>query len=297
MAKPETAAGYEKQVTENCERLLVTLMRNLGPWKKSVYLVGGLTPRYLVTKPPAGKEHAGTGDVDVVVEQQVLADTEAYRTLEQNLKQMGFARTTNDKGQPLSWRWQAKTESGGSIILEFLADDPERGGGKVAPLPAEGGNISALNVPHASLVFDYYEVKEIAADMLGGKGVATEEVRHADIVSFTCLKAYALTDRHERKDAHDIVYCLEHAEGGIDKAAEKFKQAMAGKHAHVIKEVLAILRKHFVTDDKTEGYRKDGPVAVAQFEVEGDDDEAREQRALRQRVASDLVTSFVEAVG
>ncbi|MHC2440242.1 antitoxin [Bradyrhizobium sp. USDA 4451] len=297
MAKPETAGGYEKQVTENCERLLVTLMRNLGPWKKSGYLVGGLTPRYLVTKPPAVKQHAGTGDVDVVVEQQVLADTEAYRTLEENLKKMGFTRATNDKGQPLSWRWQAKTESGGSIILEFLADDPKRGGEKVAPLPAEGGNISALNVPHASLVFDYYEVKEIAADLLGGKGVATEEVRHADIVSFTCLKAYALDDRHERKDAHDIVYCLENVEGGVEQAAEKFKQAMTGKHADVIKEVLAILRKHFVTVDKTEGYRKDGPVAVAQFEVEGDDEEPREQRALRQRVASDVVTRFVEAVG
>jgi hypothetical protein len=297
MAKPETASGYEKQVTENCERLLVTLIRNLGPWKKSIYLVGGLTPRYLVTKPPPGKEHAGTGDVDVVVEQQVLADTEAYRTLEENLKKMGFERATNEKGQPQSWRWQAKTDSGSSIILEFLADDPKRGGGKVAPLPSEGGNISALNVPHASLVFDHFETKEIAADLLGGKGVATEEVRHADIVAFTCLKAYALTDRHEGKDAHDIVYCLENVEGGVAGAAEKFKKALSGKHADVVKEVLAILRKHFVTDDKTEGYRKDGAVAVAQFEIAGDDADVREQRALRQREASEVVTNFVETVG
>jgi len=298
MAKPDTAAGYEKQVTENCERLLVTLIRNLGPWKTSIYLVGGLTPRYLVTKPPEGKQHAGTGDVDVVVvvEQQVLADTEAYRTLEENLKKMGFERAKNAKGQPQSWRWQAKTDSGGSIVLEFLADDPERDGGKVAPLPDEGGNISALNIPHASLVLDHYEVKEIAAEMLGGHGVATEEVRHADIVSFTCLKAYALTDRHERKDAHDIVYCLENAEGGVELAAKKFKKALAGKHAEVVKDVLEILRKHFVTDDKTDGYCKDGPVAVAQFEVEGDDTDAREQRALRQREASEVVTSFIAAV-
>lgn len=47
--------------TDNCERLLVTLLRGLGPWKDSVYLVGGLTPRYLVPKVPAGKTpHAGT---------------------------------------------------------------------------------------------------------------------------------------------------------------------------------------------------------------------------------------------
>ena len=43
MAKPTSASGYDKQVTENCERVLVTLLRGLGPWKDSVYLVGGLT--------------------------------------------------------------------------------------------------------------------------------------------------------------------------------------------------------------------------------------------------------------
>jgi len=62
MAKPTHAGGYDKEVTENCERVLVTLLRGLGPWKESVYLVGGLTPRYLV--PKGKKQHAGTGDVD-----------------------------------------------------------------------------------------------------------------------------------------------------------------------------------------------------------------------------------------
>ncbi len=69
-----------------------------------------------------------------MVEQQVHADTEAYRTLEDNLKKMGFERATNDKGQPQSWRWQTRTDSGSAIILEFLADDPKRGGGRVGPL-------------------------------------------------------------------------------------------------------------------------------------------------------------------
>jgi hypothetical protein len=68
MAKPTSANGYDKQVTENCERVLVTLLRGLGPWKDSVYLVGGLAPRYLVPKPTAGKvPHAGTGDVDSAI--------------------------------------------------------------------------------------------------------------------------------------------------------------------------------------------------------------------------------------
>ena len=48
MAKPATRDGYSSQHTVGCERVLVTLLRGLGPWKDSVYLVGGLTPRYLI---------------------------------------------------------------------------------------------------------------------------------------------------------------------------------------------------------------------------------------------------------
>ncbi len=98
MNKPATHDGYDAKVTENCERVLITLLRGLGPWKDSVYLIGGLTPRYLVPeKPPVVPAHAGTGDVDIVVELQMLADTDAYQSLEDNFKQMGFERAENDE--------------------------------------------------------------------------------------------------------------------------------------------------------------------------------------------------------
>jgi hypothetical protein len=97
MAKPDHASGYDAEVTKNCERVLVTLLRGLGPWKNSVCLVGGLTPRYLVGE--SKKPHAGTGDVDIVVELGMLTDTEAYRMLEYNLKRMEFERAENSKGE------------------------------------------------------------------------------------------------------------------------------------------------------------------------------------------------------
>jgi hypothetical protein len=60
MAKPATLDGYQGRSTLDFERVLVTLLRGLGPWKNSVYLVGGLTPRYLVrARPPAVPVHAG----------------------------------------------------------------------------------------------------------------------------------------------------------------------------------------------------------------------------------------------
>jgi len=297
MAKPATREGYTEQYTGDCERVLVTLLRGLGPWKDSVFLVGGLVPRYLIpARPPAVPAHAGTLDVDVVIDLQILADTEAYHTLEDNLRKMGFERAENDKGQKLSWRWRTHTEHGATMVLELLADAPEIAGGRVQPLPTEG-RISALNVPHSSIVFDLHQATDIQVELLGGGGIATERVKHANLVSFTCLKAFAFDQRFERKDAHDLVYCIEHTSEAPDAVAASFRPERGGKHGKVIEEALTILRKRFASDSNTEGYRKDGPVAVARFEL-GDDDEPgrRDGRLLRQRQASDAVERLLAGI-
>ena len=298
MAKPATLDGYSDQHTLDCERLLLTLLRGLGPWKESVYLVGGLTPRYLVRRrPPAIPAHAGTQDVDLVIDLQILADTEAYVTLEGNFKKMGFERAENEQGQKLSWRWQTHTEHGAVMILELLADAPDVAGGRVQALPTKG-TISALNIPHSSIVFDLYEVAEIQAELLGNNGIATEHVKHANLVSFTCLKAFAFDDRNERKDAHDIVYCIEHAPAGLGAVADAFRQDREGKHGAVVRAALEVLQRRFAHEATVEGYRKDGPVAVAKFEIAaGDDPEQREQRVLRQRQASDLIDQLLARIG
>ena len=67
MVKPATFDGYSDQYAVECERILVTLLRGPSPWTESVFLVGGLTPRYLVAaRPPELPAHAGTLDVDIV---------------------------------------------------------------------------------------------------------------------------------------------------------------------------------------------------------------------------------------
>ena len=234
--------------------------------------------------------------MDVVIALQILTDTEAYHTLEDNLRKMGFERAENDRGQKLSWRWRTHTEHGVPVVLELLADAPEIAGGRVQPVPTQG-RISALNVPHSSIVFDLYQTTEIQAELLGEGGIATERVKHANLVSFTCLKAFALDQRFERKDAHDLVYCIEHAPERLDAAAASFRIERGGKHGAVIEEALAILRKRFVSDANTEGYRKDGPVAVARFEQgEGDEAELREARLLRQRQASDIIEQLLARI-
>ena len=298
MMKPRTLVGYSEQYTVECERVLITLLRGLGTWKESVFLVGGLTPKYLVeARPPEVPAHAGTLDVDIVIELQILTDTEAYRTLEQNLRSMNFERSTNEKGQKLSWRWQTRTESGALMVVELLTDAPEIAGGKVMPLPTEG-NISALSIPHSSIVFDLHRTKEIQAELLGGEGIAIEQVKHADLVSFTCLKALAFDQRFERKDAHDLIYCIQFAQEGPKDVAQKFREALKGKHGTVVRNCMSILRRRFAGDDKVEGYQKDGPVAVARFELgEGDEADQREARLLRRREVSDVIEQLLAGTG
>ena len=297
MAKPATYEGYSDEYTVECERVLVTLLRGLGPWNESVFLVGGLTPRYLVAaRPPEVPAHAGTLDVDIVIDLQILADTAGYSTLEENLRAMNFERSTNERGQKLSWRWQTRTENGALMVIELLADAPEVAGGRVEALPTEG-SISALNVPHSSIVVDLHKVAEIRAELLGDAGVAVEEVKHADLVSFTCLKAFAFDQRFERKDAHDLVYCIEHAEEGLDGAAQLFREVLEGGHGAVVRDGLSILRNRFAGEDDVEGYRKDGPVAVARFELgEGDEAVRREARLLRQREVNSVMEQFLARI-
>ena len=300
MGKPKTFDAYNGAVTEAAERVLVTLLRGFGPWKDTVFLVGGLTPRYLVAaRPPEVPQHAGTGDVDVVVDVAILTDTEAYSTLEENLHAMGFERGTNESGVKVSWRWEARLETGATMVLEFLAEHPELGGGKVKVLPTEG-NVSALNIPHASMVFDLHDTTELTAELLNGGGLATEVVRYANIVSFTCLKAFAFDHRNARKDAHDLVYCLEHYPGGLDSVISAFNDALAGSHAEAVQEALAKLKTRFVHEDPDQSYRRDGAVAVARFEDNDadvdDNEEIRDLRILRQRQVADLMGQFFAAL-
>jgi hypothetical protein len=252
------------------------------------------SPLSRARSPPSCSPHAGTLDIDIVIDVVIFEDTDAYRTLEQNLRKIKFKNATNEKGQNLNWRWWIKMEDGSTVILELLADRQDIMGGKVKPLPTEG-NISALNVPHSSMVFDLYDSVDITAELLDGDGVATETIRYANIVSFVCLKALAFDHRAERKDAHDLVYCIEHSQGGWEAAAKAFRDQLSGKHAEVIQSCIQLLRKHFAGDEQTEAYRQNGPAKVANFEL--GDAEDRETRILRQRQVADVMEAFLEAVG
>lgn len=171
--KPKHQGGYTALHAELCERTLVTLLRGLGPWKAGIYLTGGLVPRYLIHRSDDDEQapppHAGTTDVDLILDLDVLVTVEAYRRLEQNLRSLGFIRGTNDEGQTQHFSWRKPVGGGITVVVDLLCDADPAEGGRVAPLPGER-RLSALKIPGAHLVARDHITVDVTAELLDERG-------------------------------------------------------------------------------------------------------------------------------
>lgn len=266
--KPKHEGGYSPLHANLCERTLVTLLRGLGPWKRAVYVIGGLVPRYLIPRSPddqTPQPHAGTTDVDLVLDLDMLANIEAYRRLERNLQALGFTRGTTDEGKTRNFQWRKAIGNGISIEVDLLCDAGGGTGGRAAKISNER-QLSALQIPGAYLaIADSIEVT-IEAQLLDDRGVAQETIRVANIVPFVVLKALAYEDRFEQKDAYDIIYCLMYYRTGPHDVATAFSSAVARWPGEpLLSKSLDILRTRFATEGRVLGRDKDGPVSYAQF--------------------------------
>lgn len=174
------SSAYTREATERCERVLVTVLGNVGPWREHIYLAGGLAPRYLVGELPEGERpHVGTTDVDLVIGLSLTDESvEAYRTLEGNLKDAGF-----EQGDP-SFRWTREVE-GLTVLVEFLCETDQVEEGRIfKPKRGTGANLSALNVAGALLApRDFLEI-EVEAERLDQGGRSKVGVRVANLLPY-----------------------------------------------------------------------------------------------------------------
>ena len=275
-------SDYDDVTTARCERALVTLLGDIGPWSQRIYLVGGLAPRYIVGSLPEGaRPHVGTTDVDLVIGLALGDESpEAYRTLENNLKKGGFRAES-------SFRW-IKNVEGVNVVVEFLCETDQVVPGKIyKPKEGTGSGLGAFNVRGAQLVTRDYVVCPIEAPRLDDGGLSRVEVRVANILSYAVLKILAFQDRHENKDSYDLVYCLlNFGEGPHD--AGRVAASSAILNDTQVRESLQLLAERFESVDH------DGPRAYGTFLAEeGDTDEA----ARLQQEAVAAVRDFLQALG
>lgn len=288
--KPRTAAGYDQDVTSACERTLLTLLSAFGNLKETLRLIGGLVPRYLTpATPPDVPMHAGTSDVDIVLNLEVLAAGDEYTSLADQLKARGFIRWV-EEGKPASWRWRRKVDDHIEVVVELLRDAGAEEPGRT--ISVDGEKVSALTIKHARIVHDWYQEKEISAQLLDGDGLSVDIVRFADVPAFVILKALALDQRQERKDAADLIHVIKYS-GSVKEVAALFVERIRSEqHPEALQDGLAALARRFGNDSHGEGYEKVGAVAYARFYGEEDEDE----RVGRQRDAAGLIQSLLAEI-
>lgn len=254
--------GYDRFATDRCERVLLTLLGDVGPWSERIYLAGGLAPRYLVGQlPPGAGAHVGTTDVDLIIG-LALGDgvPETYRTLHNNLNNAGFQQV-----EP-SFRW-SRTVDDANVHVEFLCETDQVAPGTIyRPREGAGSKIGAFNVRGAQLVTQDYIERVIEGDRLDDGGRSTVTVRVAGLLTYTVLKILAFQDRHENKDAYDLVFVVANYPGGPAAAGRASADSPIAGH-HQVAEAIALLAARFADASH------DGPHAYASFLADPYDDE------------------------
>lgn len=273
-------SDYDEVVTARCERALVTLLGDIGPWSRRLYLAGGLAPRYIVgTLPEGASPHVGTTDVDLVIALTLSDESpEAYRTLENNLRRAGFSDET-------SFRWHRSVD-GLKVTVEFLCETDKVEPGRIyKPKEGTGSGLGAFNVPGAQLVARDFTEVVIEAERLDGGGLSRVTVRVAGILSYTVLKTLVFQDRHENKDAYDLVYCLLNYGEGPDDAGRAASASEIVSDPQTV-AALELLAERFASSEH------DGPRAYSAFLEDGDDEAA----ARRRQEAVAVVRQFLDTV-
>jgi hypothetical protein len=276
MSAPEPRLLYTPEALAACEKALRTILTKVGPWGNKLILIGGMTPRYLVGSAPVDiEDHVGTTDVDIVVGVALATDEdEAYRNLQQNLKDAQFAPFKDpDTGQELSFRWVRDVDTV-RVALEFFCPVGDGKPGQLARNPGKnvGSKISAIRTRGAELAgSDHFEV-ELSGELLDHAGIQQSvKVKVTGLLPFLVLKAFALDERDKAKDSYDIVWTLDaFGEGPRSAAAEVAKSPVIG-HPDVV-AAMAHLRNHFQSTTHR------GPSQYAIFQLlDPNDSESRER--------------------
>ncbi len=270
---------YSESATFRCERALVTLIGNIGPWRERLVLVGGLAPRYIVgSLPPGASPHVGTTDVDLVVQLAVGEDFESYMKLGTNLRRSGFELT-----QP-SYRW-VRNVDGAPVYVEFLCETDQVGAGTIHRTRQDtGSGFGAFNVIGAQLVARDYSEYELEAERLEDGGLSRVRLRVAGILSYVVLKTLAFQDRHHEKDAYDLIYTLMNYPNGGPHTAGRVAATSPVREEPQVIEALRLLSRCFNNTNR------DGPRFYANFQADPDDTEGK-ARLHNEAVAA--VTQFI----
>ena len=236
------------------EAALVRVVHHYGETPEFV-LLGGLVPELLCSKSNA--VHAGTTDVDVQVDLEIVAGLAKAKRLENALANAEFEVDRNR-----AWRWLWDDNGARAVVkFEFLSDlDTAPGGATIESDNCD--SLGAINLRGTGFASKDWSRRTLRSN-IGGTRYAVE-LRVAELSGFLLAKASAARERRAQKDWYDIAFVLLHNNLGGATAAgrrtsELFSRELKGD---AIRTALDDLLANFEFPD-AQGPDAQGPDAYA----------------------------------
>ncbi len=266
--KPRHCSGYTSEETEQVRAVCLTIAVTLGAYLDDLCIVGGLVPPLLIDATRTGDDedgdlHTGTNDLDVGLALALL-DEQRYAEISQRLDAEGFKPDTNDSGNETVQRWRLDDLK---VTVDFLmpptADqEPTRRIQNLEP------HFGAVITPGLELAFEERILVEVDGYTIKGER-ARRPVPVCGPAGFVVLKALAMGERAEPKDAYDLVYVIRHTPGRGAAIAERLAQH-ARNHPEIVAQAVELLARDFDTPDDIGPRRAAAFIAADGAEIEDD---------------------------
>ena len=270
------ATDYSKGQKDAAYSVLGEIANILAEYADNIRIVGGWVPTLLYPK----KDHIGSIDVDVLVNQMKIQKAESYENIKRILTKNGY-RKHDDPQKYFTFVKTVKIDGVDyDVDVDFLSGKYGGDGENVSKhvdgikaLPATGGNF-AFDFPPENVKIEYQR-PDGALDF--------GNVRVIAIVPYLVMKTAAL-GRGKPKDAYDIFYTIDNYPGGVRELTKEF---LPYSGRELIQEMCQKLKEKFASPEHA------GPTDVASFLEIAEEDEI-------QRIKQDAyqkVKYLIEQIG
>ncbi len=255
------ATDYSQGQKDAAYSVLGEIVNLLEPFADDMRIVGGWIPSLLYPD----REHIGSIDVDVLLNQEKVQKKQGYATIKEILEKNGYRKSSDPKHYFTYIKSVTVAGVKYDVGVDFLSGKYGGEDGSfskhvdgIKTLPATGGNY-AFEFPPVSRAIDYTRPD-------GAKDVG--HVNIVSIVPYIVMKALAL-GRGKPKDAYDIYCCINGFDGGIRQLTRAF---IPHRDRELVKQMREKLSEKFASPDHA------GPTDIASFMDIRDPEEAARVR-------------------
>ena len=253
------ATDYSEGMVDAAYCILGEIVNILNQYEDDMRIVGGWVPYLLFPN----KDHIGSIDVDVLLNQNDIEKSESYENIKRILIRNGYRK------HPDKYFTFVKTviidDVEYDVDVDLLSGKYGGDGGRISKhidgikaLPATGGNF-AFEFPPQKIKINYTR-PDGALD--------SGHVQVVSIIPYIVMKVAAL-GRGKPKDAYDIYYCIDNYEGGIRSLLEEM---LPYKNKELIKNTCEKLSEKFASPEHS------GPIDIVNFIGIWDEEESEQIR-------------------